>query len=92
MEKPSHKGSMEVGRTAYLIESGRRVREVVVCGRAGQLYTVRFTDTVGGIRLRPDRLYPTREAAQADLRQRKAEAQQLKSAPNLWHNAPLWQC
>ena len=74
MEKPSHKGSMEVGRTAYLIESGRRVREVVVCGRAGA------------------RLYPTREAAQADLRQRKAEAQQLKSAPNLWHNAPLWQC
>ena len=66
MEKPSHKGSMEVGRTAYLIESGRRVRD--------------------------DRLYPTREAAQADLRQRKAEAQQLKSAPNLWHNAPLWQC
>ena len=92
MEKPSQKESMERGRTAYLIESGRRVREVVVCGRAGQLLTVRFTDTVGGIRLRPDRLYPTREAAQADLRQRKAEEQQLKSAPNLWHNAPLWQC
>ena len=73
MEKPSHKGSMEVGRTAYLIESGRRVREVVICGRAGQLYT------------------PTREAAQANLRQRKAEVQQLKPASG-WHNAPLWQC
>ena len=91
MEKPSHKGSMEVGRTAYLIESGRRVREVVICGRAGALLTVRFTDTVGGIRLRPDRLYPTREAARANLRQRKAEVQQLKPASG-WHNAPMWQC
>ena len=82
---------MERGRTVYLIESGRRVREVVVCGRAGALLTVRFTDTVGGIRLRPDRLYPTREAAQANLRQKKAEVQQIKPAPG-WHNAPLWQC
>ena len=92
MEQPSPKSPIGLNRTVYLVESCRRVREVVVRSRSGGLYTVRFTDTVGGIRLRPDRLYPTREAAQADLRQRKAEAQQLKSAPNLWHNAPLWQC
>ena len=81
---------MERGRTAYLIESGRRVREVVVCGRAGALLTLRFTDTGGGVRLRPDRLYPTREAAQADLRYKQAEAQ--KPTSSCWHNAPLWQC
>ena len=82
---------MEVGRTAYLIESGRRVREVVVCGRAGALLTLRFTDTGGGVRLRPDRLYPTREAAQAAIQLKQPEAAQ-KPTPSCWHNTPLWQC
>ena len=91
MEKPSPQKSIEVGQTVYLVESCRRVREAVVRLRGGGLYTVRFTDTPGGIRVRADRLYPTREAAQADLRQKKAEVQQIKPAPG-WHNAPLWQC
>ena len=90
MEKPSHKGSMEVGRTAYLIESGRRVREVVICGRAGALLTVRFTDTVGGIRLRPDRLYPTREAAQEHTRKALPLPPRLDETFGYWHNVPRW--
>ena len=91
MEKPSPQNPIEVGQTVYLIESCRRVREVLVRSRSGGLYTVRFTDTGGGIRLRADRLYPTREAAQAVLRQRKA-ARQSKPIPGYWHNVPLWQC
>ena len=65
MEKPSPEKSIGIGRTVYLVESCRRVREAVVRGRSGGLYTVRFTDTGGGIRVRGDRLYPTREAALA---------------------------
>ena len=90
MKKPSPNNTIEIGQTVYLVESGRRVREVVVCGRAGALYTLRFTDTLGGVRLRPDRLYPTREAAQAQV-QRKKEAPLDPPSP-LWHHAPLWQC
>lgn len=91
MEKPLPQKSIRVNDTVYLVESCRRIREAVVRGRSGGLYTVRFTDTGGGIRVRGDRLYPTREAAQADLRQRKA-AQQTRPTPNLWHNVPVWEC
>ena len=91
MEKPLPKTALRAGQIVYLVESCRTVREAVVRGQTGGLYTVRFTDTGGGIRVRPDRLYLTREAAQANLRQKKAEVQQIKPAPG-WHNAPLWQC
>lgn len=88
MEKPSKK-NIRVGETLYLVESCRRIREVQVRGRSGALFTVRFTDTLGGIRVREDRLYPTREAAAAYVRQQK-EARQPPTF--LWHNVPLWQC
>ena len=90
MEKPLPKKSIGVNDTVYLVESCRRVREVRVWARSGPMYTVRFTDTSGGIRVREDRLYPTREAAQAHLRQRKAEA--APSQPGYWHNVPVWEC
>ena len=92
MEKPSPEKSIGIGRTVYLVESCRRVREVVVRGRSGGLYTVRFTDTGGGIRVRGDRLYPTREAALAYVRQLKEARQQARPTPGYWHNVPLWQC
>ena len=91
MEKPSPEKSIGIGRTVYLVESCRRVREAVVRGRSGPLYTVRFTDTGGGVRLRADRLYPTREAAQAAMQRAKA-ARQPSFRPGYWHNVPLWQC
>lgn len=88
MEKPSKK-NIRVGETLYLVESCRRIREVQVRGRSGALFTVCFTDTLGGIRVREDRLYPTREAAAAYVRQQK----ETRQPPTfLWHNVPLWQC
>ena len=92
MERPLPEKSIGVNDTVYLVESCRRVREAVVRGRSGGLYTVRFTDTGGGIRVRGDRLYPTREAALAFVRQRKDAEQQTRPTPNLWHNVPVWQC
>ena len=91
MERPLPKKSIRVNDTVYLVESCRRVREVVVWGRRGGLYTVRFTDTGGGIRVRGDRLYPTREAASAYVRQLK-EVRRQTVRPGYWHNVPLWQC
>ena len=81
--------SLKTGQTVYLIESRRRVREAVVRGRAGDLFTLRFTDTVGGIRLPADRLYSTREAAEAARRQKHEAASSPR--PGYWHNVPLWQ-
>ena len=80
-----------MGETVYLVESCRRVREVRVWGRSGPLYTVRFSDTGGGIRVRGDRLYLTREAARASL-QREKEARPPQVAPGYWHNVPLRGC
>ncbi len=91
MEKPLPKTPIRIRDTVYLVESCRRVREAVVLGRSGPLYTLRFTDTGGGIRVRGDRLYPTREAALADL-QRSRAARQPAVRPGYWHNVPLWQC
>ena len=89
MEKPLPQNRIRAGQTVYLVESCRRVREAVVRSRSGGLYTVRFTDSGGGIRVRGDRLYPTLEAAQAYVRQKKAEA---SVRPGYWNNVPLWQC
>ena len=82
--------SLNVGQTVYLIESRRRVREAVIRGRSGPLFTLRFTDTVGGIRLPADRLYPTREAALDNLRQKQAADATFR--PGYWHNVPVWEC
>ena len=92
MEGTLPKKSIGVNDTVYLVESCRRVREAVVRSRSGGLYTVRFTDTGGGIRVRGDRLYPTREAALAYVRQLKEARRQARPTPGYWHNVPLWQC
>ncbi len=84
--------AFRAGQTVYLVESGHRIREAQVRGRSGGLYTVRFTDTGGGIRVRGDRLYPTREAALAYVQQLKEVRQQARPTPGYWHNVPLWQC
>ena len=82
--------AFRAGQTVYLVESGHRIREAQVRGRSGGLYTVRFTDTGGGIRVRGDRLCLTRDGAAAQVRQQKAREQLFR--PGYWHNVPLWQC
>ena len=90
MEKPSPNNVIKINETVYLVESGRRIREVQVRSRSGGLYTVRFTDTGGGIRVRGDRLCLTRDEAAARVRQQKAREQLIR--PNYWHNVPVWEC
>lgn len=58
--------TMEVGAQAFFIESNRIVREVTVVRRVGEFYTVRF-DCGGGIQLRNNRLFSTREDAEEHL-------------------------
>lgn len=51
------------GEKAFIIESGRIIREVIVIRVVGGMCTLKFTDTGGGVRLREGRLYPSNEAA-----------------------------
>ena len=60
------------GDTAYIVESSRFIREVIIVKFAGGLYTIRFADSNGGIKVRESRLFPTKEDAQASLPKPKA--------------------
>ena len=55
------------GDTAYIVESNRFLREVKVLKVTGGFATLRFMDSVGGIKLRESRLFPTKEDAEASL-------------------------
>ncbi len=56
----------EVGAQAFIIESNRMIREVTVVKRSGDFYVVRF-DYGGGVQLRGNRLYPSKEDAEEHL-------------------------
>lgn len=64
-------GKYKPGDVAYIIESGRFIREVTVIRVSGDLYTLKFTDTGGGVKLREGRLYPSREAAEEAIKGKK---------------------
>ena len=52
---------MKVGDKAYIIESGRKVREVELVGVSGGGFIVKFADTGGGICVNRSRLYKLEE-------------------------------
>lgn len=56
-----------VGTHVYIIQSGRYIREAVVVRYGSGFYTIRFTDSCGGTRLREDRLYESQEEAQTRI-------------------------
>ena len=59
------------GSTAYILESNRFIREVEVKSFSGGLYLVIFKDTGGGVRLRENRLYATKEGAEDSIKKFK---------------------
>ena len=61
-----------MGDTAYLIHSNRFVREVTVMSiDCGGMYSVRFNDANGGIRVRSSRLFQRKEDAERHLPTRR---------------------
>ena len=61
-------GKYKPGDTVYIIESVRFIRKCVVLKYSGGLYTLRFPDSGGGIKLRENRLFPTEEDAKKKVR------------------------
>lgn len=56
--------------TAFLVESNRNIREVKILKVGGGFYTIRFTDSGGGIKVKEHRLFTTKEDAEASLKKR----------------------
>lgn len=59
------------GSTAYIVESNRFIREVEVKSFSGGLYLLIFKDTGGGVKLRENRLYATKEGAEESIKKFK---------------------
>ena len=51
-----------LGKTAFIIENGKHVREVKIIGISGGIYTVQF-DSESAIRVKRHRLFKTEEEA-----------------------------
>lgn len=57
----------KAGDAVFIIESNRIIREASVLKFGGGFYTIRFADSGGGIKVRENRLYATKEDAQVYL-------------------------
>ena len=73
------------GTTAFIIESNRLIREVVVLKRTGNFYIVRFKDCNGGIQIRGSRLFATRDAAEQAVPYGRENKKRLKSPYEYLH-------
>lgn len=69
------------GDIAYIVANNRFVREVQILFIAGDFYTLRFTDSGGGMKVRGNRLFATKEDAEATLPKKKIICQH----PHLGH-------
>lgn len=78
---------MKAGDIAYLVESNHYVREVQVVRCSGGLFLVRFTDTGGGIQVRENRLFASKELAEKSIRRATVmEKKKITRSPyEYWH-------
>ena len=56
-----------VGDTVFIVESQRIIREVKIIKCGGGFYTMKFVDGTGGIRLRENRLFGSKEEAENSI-------------------------
>ena len=76
--------AFKLGDTVFFIESNRFIREATVMKKSGDFYTLRFADG-GGIRLRENRLYATRQEAEEKILPSKNEqAERAPRSPHSW--------
>ena len=78
---------MKVGDKAYIIESGRKIREVELVGVAGDGFIVRFTDTGGGIAVNSSRICKLEEAeakAGKSVAEKKDVPNKAKAGYHYW--------
>lgn len=59
------------GSSAYIVEPNRFIREVEIKNFSGGMYLLIFKDTGGGVKLRENRLFATKEEAEASIKKFK---------------------
>lgn len=70
------------GDTVYLIENNYKVREAIVTGCSGGLYTIRFNEErPSAIRVKEHRLYQSEEEASMHLKIPEQNKTQIRSVP-----------
>lgn len=72
----------KAGDTVYLIESNRIIREITIVKLAGGFYTIRFKDSGGGIKVRENRLYTSKEEAENVMAKAHSKTKPLHSPWN----------
>ncbi len=73
----------KAGDTAYLIESNHIIREITIVKFAGGFYTIRFKDSGGGIKVRENRLYASKEEAENVMAKARSKT---KPSYSPWNN------
>ncbi|MCH5260774.1 MAG: hypothetical protein J1F18_13510 [Lachnospiraceae bacterium] len=73
-----------IGDTVYFVESQRIIREVRVIKCGGGFYTMKFVDGSGGIRLRENRLFSTKEEAEKSISKTPPTPQREKRYRSPW--------
>lgn len=74
------------GSIAYIVESNRFIREVVILKVTGDFYIVRFTDAGGAIQVRGTRLFESQEDAKSSLPQKEQKIRTGYRSPHeYWH-------
>ena len=58
-------GRFQVDQTVYLISSVNWIKEAKVLKYSGGFYTIKWTDSDGGTRVRKSRLYASKEEAES---------------------------
>lgn len=58
----------KAGKTVYLIGNSHFIEEAIVVMTVSGFVTIRFTNRGGGTRVRENRLYATREEAEAAIK------------------------
>ncbi|MBQ8996221.1 MAG: hypothetical protein IJ091_10445 [Oscillospiraceae bacterium] len=64
-------GKFQVGQTVYLISSVNWIKEATVLKYSGGFYTIKWTDSDGGTRVRESRFFVSKEDAENELKRMK---------------------
>lgn len=76
----------EKGSKAYIVESNRYIREVIVVRATSDFYIVRFTDSGGAIQVRGSRLFASADDARASFPQENNKTRTGYRSPHeYWH-------
>ena len=74
------------GSIAYIVESNRIIREVIVLRVTSDFYIIRFTDGGGVIQVRGSRLFDSMEEAKTSLSQKEQKTRTGYRSPHeYWH-------